>query len=72
LRLVYDNTLTDRAGLGEFVREARDKRRKENDGPASGFMALSIGRVVSVGGVELPVDPRIWEASSNGQDSSDE
>lgn len=53
------------------MREARDKRRKENDGPASVFMALSIGRVIGVGGVELPVDPRIWEASSSGEDPSD-
>lgn len=61
LRLVYDNVLTDRASLSEVIREARDKCRKENVGPASGFMALSIGGVIGVGGVELPVDPHIWE-----------
>jgi hypothetical protein len=66
-RLVYDNVHRDAAGLSDLVREARDQRRKENEGPASRFMALSTGGVIGVGGVDLPVDPRIWEMSSNNE-----
>lgn len=42
LCLVYNNVIADRAGLSDVVREAREKRERENEGPASGFMALSL------------------------------
>jgi hypothetical protein len=54
LQLVYDNIEADSSGLSEIVRDLRYKRFQENGKVAAGFMALSIGGVVGVGGVPLP------------------
>ena len=53
---VPDDLSTASNLCSKAVREVREKRRKECDGPGVGFMGLSIGGVVGVGGVELPVN----------------
>lgn len=62
---MYDNVIADRGWLKQRCKEVYNEQRKENEGPAPGFMGHFFLNQPVVGRVELPANPGIWETSSN-------
>jgi hypothetical protein len=65
VRIVYNNIIATTSGLSPAAQALRESRRKDVDGPAACFMAYSIGGVVAVGGVALPVEDELMNDASN-------
>lgn len=55
-RIAYDHVTAYSGSLGPVSRALRFRRREENPGSAAGLIAMSIGGIVGVGGIELSPD----------------